>query len=422
MKTINTKTLLIATLSLALATGITSCKKQGCTDVDASNFDSKAKKDDGSCTYSTPSDGGGSTSSDVTLSGEVTADKTIRAIDNNTLKGGVHVKAGSTLTIEAGAKLIADPNESVAYILIEQGAKIIAEGTAEAPILFTSSDAKRGSWGGLILCGRAPIGGGTRTAEVGNVTYGGTDASDNSGILRYVRVEYTGNAINSEKEHNGITFNGVGNGTVVSHCQAYFGNDDGFEWFGGTVNCSNLVAIGCKDDSFDWTYGYTGSLTYLYAKQASDEGDRGIEADNDSKANDNSPFSNPTIANVTLIGRGVSFGTDGIKLREGTKGNISNVIIEGFNESVDIEHNQTFDNVAAGGLKVSNVKTMGDKTALKYSSMKKPEIAGSSWATDSTTNANKLLSAEASGNIVVAGASGTATGSGTDWFGTWVRQ
>lgn len=422
MKRLNTKTILVVALSLGMTAGMTSCKKEGCTDSTATNYDSKAKKDDGTCEYASTTTPTGSTAQDVTISGEITADKTIRAIDKNTLKGGVHVKAGATLTIEKGTTITADAAESVAYILVEQGAKLIADGTADAPIIMTSSDPKRGSWGGLILCGKAPIGGGTRTAEVGNVTYGGTDAADNSGILRYIRVEYTGNAINSEKEHNGITFNGVGNGTVVSHCQAYYGNDDGFEWFGGTVNCNNLVSIGCKDDCFDWTYGFTGTLSFLYAKQAADEGDRGIEADNDSKANDNAPFSNPTLSNVTLIGRGASFGTDGMKLREGTKGNISNVLIEGFKESVDLEHNQTFDNAASGGLKVSNVKTTGDEKALKYSAMKKPDNAGSSWATDSTTNATKLAAAQASGNIVVAGASGTATGSGTDWFGTWVKQ
>ena len=420
---IRVKSIAFLAITIAMAGGITSCKKKGCMDATASNYNADAKKDDGSCTYAssspnTPSD----QPQNVTISGDITEDRTIRAIDKNSLVGGVHVKEGATLTIEKGALITADANESVAYLLIEQGAKIMASGTAENPIIFTSTESKRGSWGGLILCGKAPINGSSRTAEVGGVIYGGNVANDNSGTLRYVRVEYTGNAINSEKEHNGITFNGVGSGSTIEYCQAYYGNDDGFEWFGGTVNCKYLVSIGCKDDCFDWTYGYSGTLSYLYAKQASDEGDRGIEADNDSKANDNSPFSNPTVSNVTLIGRGVSYEKDGIKLREGTKGNLSNLLIDGFKESVDIEHNQTFDNVTAGGLKVSNVKTMNDTKALKYSAMKKPASPGSSWPSDSTTNANKLSAAMASGNIVVAGSAGTATGSGTDWFGTWVKK
>ena len=144
-------------------------------------------------------------------------------------------------------------------MLFRSGGKIEAVGTEDSPIVFTSGTASpaRGDWGGIILCGKAPINKGTTaTAEVGDVLYGGTDATDNSGTLKYVRVEYTGNAINTEKEHNGFSFNGIGNGTTLEYLQAYMGGDDGFEFFGGTVNASFLVSTGSKDDSFDWTYGW----------------------------------------------------------------------------------------------------------------------------------------------------------------------
>ena len=140
------------------------------------------------------------------------------------------------------------------YILIEQGAKINAVGTAEAPIVMTSEREEAGAWGGIHICGRAhtnAMGGGY--SEIGNSPYGGDVEDDNSGVLQYVRVEYTGYAFDEEHEANGISFYGVGNGTTVDHCQAYKGSDDGFEFFGGSVNVSDMVVVSCSDDSFDWT-------------------------------------------------------------------------------------------------------------------------------------------------------------------------
>ena len=193
-------------------------------DPEATNYDDKAKEDDGSCEYE---------SVGTTLSGDISSDLTLDASLEYTLAGGVHVLGGATLTIPAGTVIKSDPNESVAYLLIEQGGMIDAQGTATSPIVFTSgsSSPSAGDWGGIILCGKAPINSGSvATAEVGDVTYGGSLSTDNSGTLRYVRVEYTGNAINDEKEHNGFTFNGVGSATTVEYLQAFMGNDDGFEF------------------------------------------------------------------------------------------------------------------------------------------------------------------------------------------------
>lgn len=349
------KTITILALS-AMTIAVTSCRKKGCTDSSATNYEEKAKKDDGTCEYD---------ATETVISGDITADETWSYLDANgnvaiyTLAGGVHVKDGVTLTIEAGVNVVSDPNEAVAYLLVEQGGKIMAEGTSTDPIVFTSGAATpaRGDWGGIIICGSAPINKGTTaTAEVGDVLYGGTASTDDSGILQYVRVEYTGNAINTEKEHNGFTFNGVGSGTTLSYLQAYMGGDDGFEFFGGTVDADHLVSTGSKDDCFDWTYGWTGAGSYWIAEQASDEGDRGIEADNQGGANGSTPFSNPTLTNITLVGRGVSAGKVGMKLREGTKGDISNVTIDGFEDGIQVEHDQTVSNAADGSLDLSNIK------------------------------------------------------------------
>jgi len=350
------KTISIIALAAILATSAASCRKKGCTDSNASNYEEKAKKNDGTCEYD---------ASETIISGDIITNTTWSYLDENdniaiyTLAGGVHVKDGATLTIEAGVEVISDPNEAIAYLLVEQGGKIEAIGTATSPIVFTSGSTTpaRGDWGGIIICGKAPINKGTTaTAEVGDVLYGGADATDDSGILQYVRVEYTGNAINSEKEHNGFTFNGVGSGTSVSYLQAFMGGDDGYEFFGGTVNASYLVSTGSKDDCFDWTYGWTGSGSFWIAEQATDDGDRAIEADNQGGANGASPFSNPTLSNITLIGRGTSAGTVGIKLREGTKGNISNVTIDGFADGIQVEHDQTVTNASNGDLQLSAIK------------------------------------------------------------------
>ncbi|MEZ4720954.1 MAG: hypothetical protein R2813_03650 [Flavobacteriales bacterium] len=388
----NLKSITIVVSAIALTVGASSCGKEGCTDKDALNFDEKAKKDNNTCEY------------DLGLSGAITENRTLLGDQTYTLSGGVHVKEGVTLTIESGATIKSNPDEAVAYLLIERGAKLIAEGTASNPIVFTSgsSSPKAGDWGGIIVCGKAPINKGTEaTAEVGDVLYGGTDANDNSGILSYIRVEYSGNSINDEKQHNGFTFNGVGDGTTVEFLESYYGNDDGFEFFGGTVNASNLVSVGSGDDCFDWTYGWTGSGSNWIAKQVSGIGDRGIEADNQSGANDAAPFSNPTLINVTLTGQGVAAGTDGIKLREGTMGNLSNVLITGFRDAVEIEHAVTVKHAISGDLSLSNI-TSSDATTVWA-------IKGAETESDSTAAATAISPAFGT----------SATGSSTDWTTGW---
>lgn len=289
--------------------------------------------------------------------GEITAGKVVTLDPSKVWKltGAVIVKDGGKLVIPAGTRVEASGGTS-AYITVEQGGQILANGTASAPIIFTSTNATPGAWGGIVLCGKAPINKGTTaSSEVGNATYGGTVANDNSGTLTFVRIEYAGAIFTGEKEFNGLSLFGVGNGTKIENVALINGSDDGIEFFGGTVNVSNIVSIGNEDDAFDWTEGWNGTATGIYTKRRADgTGNRGIEADNNSNDNNANPRSNPTIKNATFIGT-TSGEADGMKLRVGTYGTFDNIVLSGWTTGINIEHDASVTYFNGGG-KITNVK------------------------------------------------------------------
>ena len=277
------------------------------------------------------------------------------------LTGPLTVKAGGKLTIKPGVIVEATPfksGEEVRYIAVAQGGQILAEGTKEQPIVFTAADKVQQAWGGVVICGKAPINkGNTANAEVSGLPYGGTVVNDNSGILKYARIEYSGYLYSAEKEFNGLSMFGVGNGTTIEYVQVHEGSDDGFEWFGGTVNTKYLVSTNNEDDQFDWTEGWVGTNEYWYGKEAANKGNRGIEADNNANNHLAGPISNPSIKFLTLIGRGASSSEpQALKLRVGTKANIDNVVLSNWSVGIDVEHNEGIAYVADGSLKVTNVK------------------------------------------------------------------
>lgn len=289
--------------------------------------------------------------------GEVKSGETVTLDPTKVYKltGAVAVKAGGTLVIPAGTRIEASGGTS-AYITVEQDGKIFANGTASSPIVMTSPNPTPGSWGGLVICGKAPINKGTTaTAEVGNATYGGTNTSDNSGILKFVRIEYAGAIFTGDKEFNGLSLFGVGNGTTIDNISLINGSDDGIEFFGGTVNVSNIVSVANEDDAFDWTEGWNGTATNIYTKRrANGVGNRGIEADNNSLDNNANPRSNPTIKNATFIG-GTTGEADALKLRVGTYGTFDNLVLSNWTTGINVEHDAS---VAYfnGGNKITNVK------------------------------------------------------------------
>ncbi len=294
-----------------------------------------------------PDTGGNPTGPENTeIGGTLSEDLTLVTGVTYNLTGALIVPEGITLTIDPGVVIRATIGADV-YVAVMQGGTILAEGTSTNPIVFTSDSAtpNAGDWGGLIILGRAPInsvsgGDTTSTSEIGGLPYGGSIADDNSGILRYVRVEYSGGAADASSENNGFSFYGVGNGTTIEFIQAFEGRDDGIEFFGGTVNASFISVIGAQDDSVDWTEGYTGSLTNVYIEHRQSH-DKGIEADgfNTDIGNNSNPlfWSAPSITNLTINGNGSTNENEAIRLRAGTRALFNNVLISGFAEAFDLD-------------------------------------------------------------------------------------
>jgi hypothetical protein len=250
--------------------------------------------------------------STTTLSGNITATTTLTADKEWTLKGYVYVTDGATLIIQPGTVIKSDISEKGA-LCIERGAKIQAEGTAAKPIVFTSGKAAGerapGDWGGIVILGRAKT---NRTSEptieggIGRA-YGGTDNEDNSGVMKYVRIEYAGIAALPNSEINALTFGAVGSKTVIENVQTIYANDDAFEFFGGTVSPKYLYAYATADDDFDFDFGFTGKLSFCISRRDPafvDTGDagNGIECDNDGTGSSATPFTRPVLDNMTLIG------------------------------------------------------------------------------------------------------------------------
>ena len=229
-----------------------------------------------------------------------------------TLKGYVYINNRARLTFAAGSVIVSDTINKGALI-IEQNSRLIADGTASEPIVFTSGKApgqrKPGDWGGIVILGNAPTNRATTPIIEGgiNAVYGGSLANDNSGILRYVRIEFAGIAADPNSEINGLTLGGVGAGTIIENVQVSYGNDDAYEFFGGTVNCKNLIAFATADDDFDFDFGYVGRIQFgvsLRDPLFVDGGDagNGIECDNDGTGTTASPRTRPQLSNFTFCG------------------------------------------------------------------------------------------------------------------------
>ncbi len=310
--------------------------------------------------------GTGGTSENTILSGRISTDKTLSAANVYTLRDLVYVTNGATLTIEPGTKIVGEKSTRGALI-ITRGCKLIANGTVDKPIIFTSDQSanpQRGDWAGIVLLGRArtnasyngTVGLGEAEGGINNGEglglFGGTDDDDNSGSMKYVRIEYAGYAFLPDKELNGLSLYTIGRGSTLRYIQVSYANDDSFEWFGGTVNMDHLVAYKGLDDEQDSDNGFSGNVQFVICQRDSSvadiSGSNGWESDNDanglSTVTINQPQTKAIWSNVTMIGprataanTGNSLFRNGAQIRRNTSISIFNSAIVGWPVGVYID-------------------------------------------------------------------------------------
>jgi hypothetical protein len=301
--------------------------------------------------------------SQTTLQGNINQTTTLTSDKVWTLKGYVYVTDGAKLIIQPGTTIISDVAEKGA-LCIERGAQIIAEGTLEKPIIFTSGknagERSPGDWGGIVILGRAKTNRSSEPTIEGGIgrPFGGTNDADNSGILKYVRIEYAGIAALPNSEINALTLGGVGSGTVIEYVQTVYANDDAFEFFGGTVSPKYLYAFATADDDFDFDFGYTGTITNGVAKrdpQFVDNGDagNGVECDNDGVGSLAQPFTHPKLLNMILVGPNDATSLPnhnlGLRFRRATQFTMKNSVIWGWMKGgLSLESNETAQAVKDG--------------------------------------------------------------------------
>ncbi|MBP6024774.1 hypothetical protein [Ferruginibacter sp.] len=372
--------------------------------------------------------GGGTTGQTITVEGRITSDTTFKKANTYVLKGLVYIANNKTLTIEPGTTIKGSFSGSdVAALIVTRGAKIVANGTATEPIIFTSAspNPQSGDWGGIVICGKAPINtsfngtaglfeveGGVNNAS-GDGLAGSGDAvvptaiaNDSSGVLRYVRIEYAGYAFQPDKEINSLTMAAVGSKTVIENVQTYLAKDDAFEWFGGTVNCKYLVAYKTQDDDFDTDNGYSGKVQFGLAIRDSVIADasrsEAFESDNNAGGTTVTPKTSVVFSNMTAIGPratatsvGSSLYRAGAHIRRNSEMSLLNSVIIGWPLGIEVDGTTgtaTGANVGTG-LVLANNFLGGNTDSIKYSAP-----AGSTYTTadlvtyfKATAQANTIL-------------------------------
>ena len=366
------KTLTLVAAAFALTLSFSSCQKKGCTDPTALNYSESAKKDDGSCVYA-PAE------NEVVVTENVTANTTWTADKIWILGSRIAVTSGVTLTIEPGTiiKGQAGTGANATALIIARGAKINAVGTAAAPIIFTSiadeiqpgqiaspnlDPTLSGLWGGLMIMGNAPISADAASVQIEGIPasdpnglYGGSDAADNSGVVKFISIRHGGANIGEGNEINGLTLGGVGNGTVIENVEVVANQDDGIEFFGGTVNVTNALVWNAGDDAIDTDQAWAGTLNNFIVV-CGNQTDHALEIDGP----EGSLLAGHTLTNGTVKGNDASELGD---FRSSARGDFNNIYFFGFPDpatdgrgdfSLSSGSDVTF---AAGDLTFSNLQT-----------------------------------------------------------------
>lgn len=372
--------LIVATLAFTSV----SCKKEGCTDASAINYSEEAKKDDGSCTYSDAAND----ESTIIVSENISSNTTWTNDKVYVLNTRVVVTSGTTLTIEPGTIIKGEvgsgPNATA--LIIARGAKLMAEGTVSSPIIFTTiadeiqpgqinspnmDTGLDGLWGGVIILGNAPISADNPSVQIEGIPpsdqnglYGGSDAADNSGVLKYISIRHGGANIGEGNEINGLTLGGVGNGTVIENIEVVSNQDDGVEWFGGTVNVRNVIVWNAGDDAIDTDQAWSGTLDN-FVVIAGESTDHALEIDGPEGA----LLGAHTLKNGSIKGAENSELGD---FRDGARATLENLYFFGFPDPAaagrgdfSLSGQPSIDNFANGILNFSNIEvTLPNGVAL----------------------------------------------------------
>jgi hypothetical protein len=333
----------------------------------------------------------------VTITSNIEQNTTWTAENTYLLVGYVYVRSGATLTIQPGTVIKGD-KDTRGTLIVTRGSQIMANGTRSQPIVFTSNqpDPAPGDWGGVVICGYAAtntaangigclgvVEGGINTTS-GDALYGAGDqplgcnayADDNSGVLRFVRIEYSGVVQSLNREINGLMLAGVGRGTTIEYVQVSHSLDDGFEFFGGTVSAKHLIAYGNRDDDFDFDLGYQGNIQYGLAirnpELADLSGSNGIEVDNDETGTPASPKTRPTLSNMTIIGPSGSSVNDNYRRaanfrRNAEPGLFNSILIGQFPIGIGIDGVGTVANAQTNRLQVESTRLADAPELLKTS-------------------------------------------------------
>ncbi len=309
----------------------------------------------------------------VTVSGVIDKATTWTRMNTYLLQGTVYVAPGAVLTIEPGT-IIRGDESTVGALVVTRGGKIMAEGTVTEPIIFTSNKAagarNPGDWGGVVLLGNASINKiGGMAQVVGNFRpeygiYGGSNDLDNSGVLKYVRIEFPGRKIDGENELNGLSLGGVGSKTVLDYVQVSYSNDDSFEWYGGSVGAEHLISFRGKDDDFDFTMGYEGQLTYGLAIRhplISDfSGSRCVEIDSYKEVSGIDPTrryrTSVTLDHFTFVNTAknpaqIMLSREAINVGNDALISVSNTVVSGFSVGVELKADKPLEEVVSGKAK-----------------------------------------------------------------------